>query len=363
MSRKYELMETIPEASFYDEPVTNLRIVGGESVIVNRYRWLASIQNDRTGAHFCGASLVGQRHLLSAKHCLLQTRTPVVAIGGTNLANSNEFVVRKVVRIIQHPATDVCVYELDAPVDGAKPVRVNSNDSLPVGTAVIAIGWGRTTERGPPSKILQQVTLQTVEQTTCARVNAKFNVRYELCAGTPGLTGAKDACAGDSGGPLIVARDPDDESTQVLVGVTSYGTGCARAQRAGVWVRTSAILDWLANIVPDLVSVDAIEAQQTAPEPPQTAPPLPVVQPLPPPVPVQPLPVQPPLQPPAPEAVQPVTYPYYYYYWPSQFRADEDAPWWLQFVFFAGVVLIIAIALMTVLRKRVYSERAMPRIG
>ena len=56
-----------------------------------------------------------------------------------------------------------------------------------------------------------------------------------LCAGQLG----KDSCQGDSGGPLIRA------SSGLLVGVTSWGNGCALDGYPGVYARTSAVKDWL----------------------------------------------------------------------------------------------------------------------
>jgi secreted trypsin-like serine protease len=61
-----------------------------------------------------------------------------------------------------------------------------------------------------------------------------------LCAGWP--EGGKDGCQGDSGGPLICA---DEENQPVLVGVTSWGFGCAEPGHPGVWARVSSYVDWI----------------------------------------------------------------------------------------------------------------------
>lgn len=256
--------------SFYDEPISDLRIVGGEAVIANSYRWMCSIQTSPNGSHFCGGSLIGAQHILCAKHCLRMSKTPYVLVGGINLRNPNEFVQRRVAAVHEHPTTDVCIMVLDSPIKEIEPVKVNSNENLTPGSDVIAIGFGRTGESAPPSPVLMQVTLKLQNQTTCVKINgaSKFNLRYELCAGVVDQ-GGKDACAGDSGGPLIINGSPAaGQAAQVLIGVTSYGVGCARKGKAGVWVRTSAIKDWIASLVPDAQFADAsAQFLHPAPEP------------------------------------------------------------------------------------------------
>jgi len=56
-----------------------------------------------------------------------------------------------------------------------------------------------------------------------------------LCAASPG----KDACQGDSGGPLY------DAKKNVLIGIVSWGIGCANPNYPGVYARISEAIDWI----------------------------------------------------------------------------------------------------------------------
>lgn len=234
----------------------DFRIVGGNAVVNSRkFPWMVSLQNN--GKHFCGAMLIHPSWLLTAKHCLKVTSNPLVMIGGLDLNNTTEFIMRKISKTIEHPDLDIALIQLDQPVNDRTPIKVNNNPNINPGVNTEAIGWGRLSENGSLTSILQEVVLPVVANDKCASLYSdKFQSNNHLCAGFD--EGKKDACQGDSGGPLIIVWDENDISTQFLVGVTSWGIGCARQGKFGVWVRTSTIIPWIAQNIQGFVGYDAM---------------------------------------------------------------------------------------------------------
>ena len=105
----------------------------------------------------------------------------------------------------------------------------------------IAVGWGRTTEGGGPgATILQEVEVPMITTEKCQSLYPDSNVTDDmLCAAFD--EGGKDACQGDSGGPYYKCI----EKRLVHVGIVSWGEGCARPGKPGVYTKVSQYLDWI----------------------------------------------------------------------------------------------------------------------
>lgn len=102
-------------------------------------------------------------------------------------------------------------------------------------------GYGFKEEGGEGSDLIRATDVMILPSASCKENYESFDPTIMLCAGWP--DGGRDACQGDSGGPLV-QKQPMTDST-VLVGVVSFGKGCARQDTPGVYTRVSAYVDWI----------------------------------------------------------------------------------------------------------------------
>jgi len=262
-------------------PDLNLtRIVGGAEAVPHSWPWQVAFLSS-SGSQFCGGSLVSNRWVMTAAHCCAgrTISNSKVLLGGHSYANPPEgSKIHALRRIIMHPtygsspATryDFCLLELDEPAQFGRtivPVCLPSVADGGAGSKCYVTGWGNTgprralgsteymrliealdggklpknvaaTLRG--TSVLHQVDVNISEQSYC---NTQYNGVIDdsmVCAAAPG----KDTCQGDSGGPLVCDR-ADGQPGFVLVGVTSWGRGCAQPSYPGVYGRTAHALDWI----------------------------------------------------------------------------------------------------------------------
>ena len=231
------------------EPIRpfNRRIVGGEKADIKQHPWQVALQFK--GNFFCGGSIIGQRWILTAAHCFkLSARGGDwrAKAGATNHATSGFWA--EVERVIVHekynPTTyenDIALIKLKVPSAGRVIPLVDASATPQVGQPLEVTGWGATEEGGGASKDLQKASVPYADTAVCNEP-ASYNggVRPNMmCAGY--REGGIDACQGDSGGPLVW-RTPDGP---VLVGVVSFGDGCARKLKYGIYTRVSAYREWI----------------------------------------------------------------------------------------------------------------------
>ncbi|HCE4619581.1 TPA: serine protease [Vibrio parahaemolyticus] len=246
---------TLPATTIADtlKPVQNdvsTRIIGGEPANTSDWKFIASLvrkgQPTSIG-HFCGGSFLGGKYVLTAAHCVegLNADDIDIVLGLYDQNNESQAQRIAVNNIYSHDEynsnttnNDIALIELEHSVDSATIDLATSEvlDSVRVGDKLHVAGWGNTstTDRVYPT-VLQQVDLEYVDRATCQNLSGNYsNVSDDgICAGY--YWGGKDSCQGDSGGPLIV----DDNGINKLLGVVSWGDGCAQPNAYGVYANVA----------------------------------------------------------------------------------------------------------------------------
>lgn len=223
-----------------DEPREPMRpyIVGGEEANIEDHPFTVRlIQPDGFG--FCGGTLAAPDKVVTAAHCV-QGAAPEdqQVVSGRTVMSSDEGTVSKVTNVWVHPEYgndgsnyDVAVLTLEAPVEQAPAELAPPDDpAYEPGTEATTLGWGNTSEGGEQSDHLMKVGVPITTDEYCSGAyGEEYKAAGMVCAGLE--EGGKDSCQGDSGGPLVVENK--------LIGVVSWGEGCARPGKPGVYSRIS----------------------------------------------------------------------------------------------------------------------------
>uniref|UniRef100_A0A673BBF4 Matriptase n=1 Tax=Sphaeramia orbicularis TaxID=375764 RepID=A0A673BBF4_9TELE len=234
------------------------RIVGGEDATEGEFPWQVSLHVKGFG-HVCGASIIHPRWLVTAAHCVQddgkmkfsQPGTWEAYLGLHTQRKIESMVVkRNLKQIIPHPYynaytydNDIALMELDSPVtysDYIRPICLPSpQHDFPAGHTVWITGWGATREGGFAATVLQKAQVRIINYNTCNKLmNSQLTSRM-MCAGI--LQGGVDACQGDSGGPLSSPAG----TRMFLAGVVSWGDGCARRNKPGIYTTVTKYRGWI----------------------------------------------------------------------------------------------------------------------
>lgn len=118
------------------------------------------------------------------------------------------------------------------------------NEDAAAGEAVRALGWGNTMDPSESSDHLRGVELMVTSSQECEEAYKiyKLKANNKVCAVHPDRIDGRDSCQGDSGGPL------QSDVTGKLVGVVSFGQGCAKSEYPGVYLKVSSVRDWIKKI-------------------------------------------------------------------------------------------------------------------
>jgi len=230
------------------------RIVGGEQAERGEIPWQVSWRN--FGSHTCGGSIINENWVLSAGHCCAGViGSGDIVAGGIDIYLPEGVEQHRSITKFSHPEydsstinNDVCLLKVDEPFefnDEVKPIAFDTNLEWAADSSFMVSGWGTKSSGGLIAEKLRKVTVPHVTTEVCSSDYASSGYTITegmICAGEAG----KDSCQGDSGGPMV---ETNKNGETVLVGVVSWGIGCAREGYPGVYARVANYIDWLQETI------------------------------------------------------------------------------------------------------------------
>ncbi|MBQ1445494.1 MAG: serine protease [Renibacterium sp.] len=222
------------------------RIVGGDTASISDYPAIVAV-NKANGGNWCGGTLLAANKVLTAAHCVDGKTPSFFSVNGGSANRTGGPNSSTVKSIWMAPDYNGSTFENDYAV-----LTLNTNFSGPVatletnpavyaaGTNATVLGWG-TTASGSSNyqSKLRKVDVPITSDSACASAYPQGSSKgtyYNdsmVCAGF--AQGGKDSCQADSGGPLVINGR--------LVGVVSWGYGCAGKNAYGVYTRVTSYVD------------------------------------------------------------------------------------------------------------------------
>ncbi|AYN39020.1 serine protease [Streptomyces dangxiongensis] len=233
-------------------------VVGGFPIDVSQAPWTVALASrDRFGGtragQFCGGVAIARSLVLTAAHCLTEdalgappsrVRDLRIIAGRTDLLSGEgrEIAVRDVRIDPSYEATtnsgDFAFVTLagELPQSAVVAMAPADDPAYTPGTEAFVSGWGDTTGGGDYARRLRAARVHVLPDDSCARAypggpEGTYRAATMLCAGE--VAGGPDGCQGDSGGPLVAGGR--------LIGLVSWGSGCGRPGRPGVYARVSEV--------------------------------------------------------------------------------------------------------------------------
>ncbi|XP_003745964.1 trypsin-1-like [Galendromus occidentalis] len=231
------------------------RIIGGRNVLPGELPFQVALYNERT--YYGTGTLISDRHVLTCGHCIDGMNSSKVTIWiGVHRKSLPALITRGRMQtdamFFVHPAfdrqslaNDIGIIRLKQRVvlDGFVNIICLPARTLEPAPKVFVSGYGYVEPNGPASDFLKIVRLDILPMARCLELLPAFklNPTTNFCT----LSENKDACIGDSGGPVF----QEERGRLVQMGIVSWGRGCAVRNSPGVHVNVLAYIDWILGVV------------------------------------------------------------------------------------------------------------------
>lgn len=266
------------------------RIVGGEAASLADWGSfvLVRAQTGPNQTKTCGGTVIAREWVLTAGHCVQgKAAEDFTVLEGIDSLSAEGHKIA-VDRIVLHdnfadgpPSNDVALLHLasraNAPSQPLMSLKL-ADAALRDGSESFLAGFGLTNRQpvlgahtGAVSTRLLQASVPIVDRARCARILAELPMlpagyaasvgESTVCAGD--ITGDRDACNGDSGGPLTL----NVKGRRVQAGIVSWGPGCGLRNTVGVYTSVGYFEDWIRKRVPDAVFITLDEETVSSPAP------------------------------------------------------------------------------------------------
>ena len=231
------------------------KITGGTNAVISDFPWQVFVESD---VFTCGGSIISDQWIITAAHCTrdeYNVKIPPsgmdVIVGANNPRNSLQGKRYLVSEVIEHESfdistlnNDIALLKLKEPVDfpNAVPIKlISAKDATAGATDPGVMSWVTGYGVTQVDPVVYPSTLQKVQLPIVS--NAQASLVWKEIAATDIMAGYrngnKDACSGDSGGPMVVSVNGENK----LAGLVSWGsTNC---DTYGAYTRISLFESWI----------------------------------------------------------------------------------------------------------------------
>ncbi|XP_064543788.1 serine protease grass-like [Drosophila montana] len=250
-----------------------IRITNGHEVALGSRPWMSllRLRHGENEAFACAGTLITDRFVLTAAHCLTRYELVSVRLGEHQLSTETDCkpagkTIRclppvediDVERVFKHadylPGTnhnDIALIKLARPVEFKQhirpiclPINATLQQTAESNENFVVTGWG-TTEYRFESDVLLETAIDTQTRRLCSNSFGREIKQTQLCAGA--LT--SDSCRGDSGGPLSYPAIYSNRQRFVQFGIVSYGARSCGSGFPAVYTNIASFIPWITNII------------------------------------------------------------------------------------------------------------------